>query len=343
VRSGLIERRFDYARLKRMPAPVLSVLMAVRNMEEWLPTTLDSLRTQTRTDFEVVVVDDGSTDATSAMLDAATDLPLRVVRAEGIGLGAARNVALEHATAPLLAVLDGDDLWLPHYVQKVVDRLETDPDIAIVSPEVFVAVEQTVTSDRYYADGHPLQFFEDDQLEHLADMNFVVPLSTYRREVIDTIGHYDPRPGAIEDWDLWIRAVQAGFRIGHITEPCGVYRFRTGSITTDRIKLIRGRIDILERLAASDGPGSARARQSLAVQRLQLHIAKGKEALTLGDLSVARASFLAVARDHGGTWRQRVGSLVVAGVPRLGRTVLSRRSELPPAPLSPRDVRRNRE
>ena len=242
--------------------------MAVRNEERWLPLTLDSLRAQTRTDFEVVAVDDGSTDGTSDMLQSASrTLNLKIVRTEGVGLGAARNRALEAATAPLFAVLDGDDLWLPHYVERLADRLENDPDVAIVSPELFIAVDEEVTGDRYYADGYPLQWFEGEQLEHLAEMNFIVPLSTFRREVVDVIGGYDPTPGAIEDWDFWIRAVQAGFRAGHISEPCGVYRLRMGSITTNRVKLIEGRIAVLKRLAASKGPAAARAPKPHSLHR----------------------------------------------------------------------------
>jgi len=326
-----------------MADPSVSILMAVRNVERWLPYTLDSLRTQTRKDFEVIAVDDGSTDGTSDLLRATTDLTLRIIRTEGVGLGAARNLALGAASAPLLAVLDGDDMWLPHYMELVVGRLEVDPDVAIVSPEVLIAVEAEVTNDRYYADGYPLQWYDDHQLEHLAESNFIVPLSTYRREVVETIGTYDPTPGAIEDWDFWIRALQAGFRAGHIPEACGVYRFRSGSITTDRIKLIKGRIAVLERFASTGGTGAEAARTSLSFQRLQLAIVEGKEALRLGQYPAVRSAFIEVARHPKARCRQRVGALVVVALPALGKAVLKRRASAPAALRSVRDVRRVRE
>lgn len=317
--------------------------MAVRNVEEWLPLTLDSLRAQSRRDFEVVAVDDGSTDATSAILAAVDDLSLRVIRTEGVGLGAARNLALEAAAAPLLAVLDGDDMWLPHYMERVAGRLEADAEVSIVSPEVLVAVGETVTTDRYYADGYPLRWYDDDQLVHLAESNFIVPLSTYRRDIIEAVGGYDPTPGAIEDWDLWIRALQAGFRAGHIAEPCGVYRFRPGSITTDRIKLIKGRMAVLERLVGTTGRAAEAARRSLAFQQLQLDIAEGKEALRLGQRQAARNAFSRVYRHPQAPRRQRVGALVAATFPGLANTVLDRRTSAPVASRSVRDVRRMRE
>jgi glycosyltransferase involved in cell wall biosynthesis len=300
--------------------------MAVRNMEQWLPATLDSLRIQTRTDFEVIAVDDGSTDGTTEILRTAVDLPLTVIRAPGVGLGAARNLAIEASTAPLLSVLDGDDLWLENYVEQVVSRLEQDNEIAIVSPELLLAIGEEVTTSRYYADGHPLQWYDHDQLEHLVDMNYIVPLSTYRRDILDAVGGYDPTPGAIEDWDLWIRALQAGFRAGHITEPCGVYRFRPGSLTTDRISLLKGRIAVLEPLAGSGGVVGQRARAALAFQRFQLTIAEGKDALVQGNYAVARSKFSQVARDPSATLRQRAGAVVTASFPRAGRAALDRRA-----------------
>lgn len=330
-------------RLPSMASPSVSVLMAVRNEERWLPAALDSLRAQTRTDFEVVAVDDGSTDGTTGILHGASHLPLTVVRAEGVGLGAARNLAIEAASAPVFAVLDGDDLWLPNYIELVVGRLEAEPEVAIACPELLFAVDEEITGERYYADGHPLRWFDDDQLLHLAEMNFIHSMCAFRREVVETVGGYDPTPGAMEDWDLWIRALEAGFRAAHIPEPCGVYRLRSGSITSNRSRLIRGRIGVLERLASIDGPAAARARASLNAQRLQLHIAEGKEALRAGDLAAARSSFTNVARHPDATGRQRVGSLVVAAFPHAGRFVLSRRSSIPEGTRSVEDLRRERE
>jgi hypothetical protein len=240
-------------------------------------------------------------------------------------------------------VLDGDDLWLPSYVELVVGRLEADPDVAIVSPEVLVAVEEEMTDSRYYGDGYPLQWFDTDQLEHLCEMNFIVPLSTYRRTIVESVGEYDPTPGVHEDWDLWLRAIGAGFRAGHISEPCGVYRFRTGSITSDRVQLIKGRIAILERLAATDGALAGRAVALLSVQQLQLLIAEGKEALHIGDLSMARSAFARAARHRAGSLRERAGSLAVAAFPRAGQAVLSRRTTARTTPLSVQEIRKARE
>jgi len=317
--------------------------MAVRNVERWLPATLDSLRSQTRTDFEIVAVDDGSTDATPEILRNATDLPLTIIRSRGLGCGAARNLAIEAASAPLFAVLDGDDLWLPCYVDRVVGRLESDLASSIISPELLLAIEDDITDERYYADGYPLQWFDQDQLEHLAEMNFIVPLSAFRREVVEKVGGYDPEPGAIEDWEFWIRALQAGFHAGHIPEPCGVYRFRAGCLTADRVKLIKGRISVLETLAATEGPAAERAQSSLSIQQLQLLIAQGKEALRTGELASGRSAFSQAARHPSASLRQRAGSLVVAAFPGIGRSVLSRRLSAQNANPGLKDVRRARE
>jgi glycosyltransferase involved in cell wall biosynthesis len=115
-----------------MPAAV-SILLPIRNAAETLPAALDSLLAQTFGDFEIVAVDDGSTDATAAILRqyAARDRRLRpFANAVAAGLVPALRIAHGLAGAPLLARMDADDVAYPERLEKQVALLEADPDLA---------------------------------------------------------------------------------------------------------------------------------------------------------------------------------------------------------------------
>lgn len=325
-----------------MADPALSVQLVVRDTERWLPKTLESLRAQTRDDFEVVAVDDGSKDSTPALLEAArAHLPMRIFHTEGLGVVAARNIAIENARAPIVATLDGDDEWLPHYVETMVARLDSDRSIHIVSPEMLLAFDDTVVEDRYFRDGHPLRWFDDEQLENVLRMNFVSPMSAVRREVFDALGGYTPGTEAAEDWDFWIRAFAAGFRGGHDPEPRAIYRFRAGSLISSRTRLTSARVRVLEgAVVFLEGHARSVAQEALANQRLQYDIACGKEAMRNGDSGAARQAFLRVARSSQASARQRLGSLTAAAIPPLSRRILeSRDSNAPKTALELRAAR----
>lgn len=309
-----------------MTTPLLSVQLVVRNVEAWLPTALDSLRAQTCRQFEVVAVDDGSTDATTEILRSATDLPICYVRAPGIGVPGGRNLAIAHAQAPVVATLDGDDAWLPWYVERTLMHLDQHPEAQIVSPELFLAYGDLLTAERYYADGSPLHFSFENQLEACIRMNFVVPLSAVRREVFDVVGGYRERVDPCSDWQFWIEAFAAGFRAVHEPLPCGIYRIRAGSQIATRSRLVRSRLALLEGLKGIVPPDLMPVvDEEIASHRMQIAIATGKEAVLSGDRHGARAAFAEVARSSLASPRQRVGAAIAAASPGVARRVLERR------------------
>lgn len=316
--------------------------MVVRNVAPWLTAALDSLRAQTRRDFEVVAVDDGSTDDTTAILQAATDLPLTYVRTSGLGEAGARNAAIEAARGRVIATLDGDDAWLPWYVERVLQRLEHDHDVDIVSPEAFLALDDQLTTDRYYNDGRPGRFFDENQLEAILRVNFIIPMSAARREVFDRVGRYEPC-GPASDWDYWIRAMAAGFRAVHDPFPCSIYRVRHGSLTASRTATFAGHVAALER-AVKILPESMIPvlEEQLRFERRSLAIARGKEALLGGDPATARRCFGRVVVASGASPKQRMASAVVAVSPRFGQRVLEHRAAAPP-PTTAAAARRLRE
>lgn len=310
-----------------MTNPRLSVQLVVRNAGRWLPTALDSLRSQTCQDFEVIAVDDGSTDDTTQILKSAADLPISYVRTPGVGVAKGRNLAVAHAQAPVIATLDGDDAWLPWYAERVLMHLDNNPDAHIVSPELLMAYGGALTVERYYADGSPLRFFAENQLEACIRMNFIVPLAAFRREVLDVVGGYRPWIDSCSDWCFWIEAFAAGFRAVHEPLPCAVYNLIAGSQIDSRTRLVTGRIAVLKHARGVVIPDlTSVIDEQLAIQRVQLAIAVGKETAMHGDRAEARTAFAEVTRSKAASPRQRIGAGIAAAFPGVARRVLEARA-----------------
>ena len=118
-------------------APAVSVIVTVLNGGEFLPLALDSVLGQTFPDFELIVVDDGSTDSTPAQLEAIDDPRMRVIRnPRNLGLPGARNVAIEAASGVYCAFLDHDDVALPFRLQRQLEFLQANPAFGLVGSAV---------------------------------------------------------------------------------------------------------------------------------------------------------------------------------------------------------------
>src|SRR5437868_6051181 len=116
------------------PSPQVSVLMPVRDGERWLSTAIDSVLRQTLTDFELIVIDDGSVDRTPAILHshATRDRRIRIVKLDRQGVASALNRGLAEARAALVARIDADDLCAPNRLAKQAEFLARRPEIALL-------------------------------------------------------------------------------------------------------------------------------------------------------------------------------------------------------------------
>ncbi len=114
----------------RIPRPKVSVVSPFHNRREWLPSCLEMLERQTLKDFEVIIVDDGSTDGVAdAVANARTSFALRCIRlAKNQGAGAARNIGIDAAQGRYISLLDSDDAWHPDKLRQHFEQLEMAPD-----------------------------------------------------------------------------------------------------------------------------------------------------------------------------------------------------------------------
>ena len=212
-----------------MRAPTVSVLMAVFNGAPWVADAVRSVLTQTLGDLELVVVDDGSTDATRDVLGGVGDRRLRVERRTHEGLTRALNHALRLARAPLVARLDADDIALPERLARQVAFLEAHPEIGLLGS----------AAREINGDGREVRVVrppEDDAALRRALIRRNPMLHStvvMRRHLVEAVGGYDSHFVVAQDYDLWIR-LAAVTRLANLAEALVVRRLLPGRVSVAR-------------------------------------------------------------------------------------------------------------
>jgi len=202
--------------------------MVFRNEERFIQEAIASALSQTVQDFELILVDDGSTDSTKARLESFQDSRIRYFKNPGTGLGAARQFALKHSRGSWVAIFDADDISLP-------DRLELSLEFAkkgnvLVSGQMEEISEEGVTLGQY-------EFFSTDEKHIRARLGAGYSLchgaSLYRAQVAREVGGYSDSPRLIgEDEDLFIRLAAIG-PIGNLKKTLIKRRIHRGSVCTE--------------------------------------------------------------------------------------------------------------
>jgi GT2 family glycosyltransferase len=203
-----------------MTVPTVSVVVTSYNYGRYIGATLAAVRAQTFTDFEVVVVDDGSSDNSVAVVEGFLDDPrFRLVRQDHRGLTPTKNHALALARGPFLALLDADDLWRADKLERQLARFRAEPDLGVVFSR----------RGLIDADGRPLPCHDPHPPEGwvaapLYRQNFVCYSSALvRAEVPARVGGFDERLPMAIDYDFWLRAARH-YRFGVVDEPLVSYR-----------------------------------------------------------------------------------------------------------------------
>ncbi len=205
-------------------APRVSVIVPCYNQGEYLDEAVGSVLAQTCQDFEIVVVDDGSTEpATQALLADYRRPRTEVVRAPHGGLAAARNLGIARSRGEYLCALDADDRLEPSYLEKAVRVLDGDPAVTFVSCWLRAFGDETFEWTPERCD-----------LPALLSEDTVLTAALVRKEAVVAAGGYDtamPVQGD-EDWDLWLTLVARGCRGVMLREVLFNYRRRAGSMST---------------------------------------------------------------------------------------------------------------
>jgi len=244
--------------------PLVSVITPVYNGEAWLGEALDSALSQSFRSFEIIVVNDGSTDLSLKIAqDRARRSPgrVQVISQDNAGLPTARNTALAHARGHYFALLDADDAWEPGHLQQMMALFERDPDLGLVHSNI-----ERVDENGQHVDvpnrnwSRQKDVFEALALRH---EHVSCPTAVFSRTALDMVGGFDTRFTGLgcEDRDLWLR-IAARFRIRYLDEVTARYRVHLESMSANRDRMAQARRLLIAKLAQT-------ARGALLVSRME--------------------------------------------------------------------------
>ncbi len=230
--------------------PLVSVVMPAYNAEAFVADAIDSVLAQDYRPIEVLVVDDGSTDATAAVVQRYGE-PVRCLSQANAGPAGARNLALEHATGRYIAFLDADDVWHPHKLAVQVPMMEANPAVGICGAQVkgFRSVPDLAWEDAP-AD---TAWTPVDAADVIIRNRFRTSTVLARAEAVRQAGGFDADIFGPEDWDLWRRITQRWPGMSMRTVLAG-YRERDESVSSNARRMLENNRKVL-RKAFADNPG----------------------------------------------------------------------------------------
>ncbi len=252
--------------------PAVSVIVPAYGLAHLVGETLRSLQAQGFTDWEAIVVDDGAPDdVAGALRPFADDARIRLLQTDNRGVATARNRAIGHARAPLIALLDGDDIYEPDYLATMIAAIRRDDRLGFVCCDALYfgdAAREGQRFSEFSPQAPPLT------LERVLRRQFnIFTACVVRLAAFDTIGGYDGALHAAEDFDLWLRLLEAGWQGGYVARALVRYRRRADSLSRQTDVMMRALVRVYHAAAVRLG-SRAEARVAGAMeQRIARHTA----------------------------------------------------------------------
>lgn len=225
--------------------PLVSIILPTYNRASLLPKSIKSILLQTFADFEIIVVDDGSTDNTEVIVKMFADKRIRYCkRFEHQGAASARNIGIKQASGTYIAFQDSDDIWLPDKLAKQMEVLQkADRDVGVV----FTGYWRITNNKKQYMPVHAAT--SDKAAKTVSELLFLfvaTPTVLIKKECLEQSGMFDERLLRLQEWELWIRLAET-YRFAYIHEPLVISRYQPESITANYQALVTSFELILER------------------------------------------------------------------------------------------------
>lgn len=256
----------------------VSVIVPAHDAAAYIGEAIRSVQAQTYADWEVVVVDDASSDDTAGIVERHGDARVRLVRSPStVGPAGARNLALRHATGELIAFLDADDFWLPEYLARQVGRYEREEraegSVGIVACNARILAPTGFAEYTYW---DQFRRVSPPTLDLLLRRNFIFVSALVPKAVGEEVGWFSTDLFGTEDHDLWIRILECGYRLVLSSDVLAVYRHAPDSVSASLVRmgannqltyrraLERGRLTVRQRRIARSELKYNRAMEEVA-------------------------------------------------------------------------------
>jgi glycosyltransferase involved in cell wall biosynthesis len=241
--------------------PKFSVVIPAYNAGLYIAECVNSVLAQTDPDFEVIVVDDGSTDDTAQIVSSFTDPRLRLVQRANGGLAVARNTGIAASRGELVAFLDADDRWCPEKLAAHRQALDRDWEASVSYDWAAFIDQQGDRTGLCMARTHRTLTHEDFLLK-----NYLGNGSTavVRRSVLEQAGYFDEHLRRLVDHELWVRLTHQGHRLHLVPQVLTEYRTHPASFTADTDRMLQG-VEVFLQRVARYAPDSVRRLAPLTI------------------------------------------------------------------------------
>jgi glycosyltransferase involved in cell wall biosynthesis/2-polyprenyl-3-methyl-5-hydroxy-6-metoxy-1,4-benzoquinol methylase len=300
-------------------APIVSVIMPAYRAAEYIGSALDSIFAQTFSDWEIILVNDGSPDTEELEL-ALKPYAEKIIyiKQENGGPSVARNAAIEKARGEFLAFLDSDDYWEPSYLDSQMAFLRQNPTVDLVYSDALLVGDSPLA-------GHTFMEITPSQgeptFESLLSGRCTVILSATvaRKQAVIDAGLFNGELRYAEDYDLWLRMTKRGSRLAYQQQALLNKRMHGGSLSSDRLKLHESALLVLEKSRREPGlspSGQAAIQEQAARLTALVRLEEGKSRLAKGDFAGAQEA-IECANSFFMSWKLRAALFGLRRAPRL--------------------------
>lgn len=237
--------------------PKISVVMAIYNSERYLSDAIKSILSQTFSDFEFIIVNDGSTDNSLKIIESFSDPRIKIINQENQGLAKSLNNGLRQARGEFIARMDADDISFPERFEKQIKFFENNPEYDFCGTSaIFINEIRQKIGERIVLDD-----WQKIKKTILWKNPFIHPSMMFRRTLLDKAGFYyeHPRHSKFdyypEDYELWLRAIGRGMKCANLIEPLIYYRINPKGLTygKTRTSLLKNNFQIQWKAIAEYG------------------------------------------------------------------------------------------
>ena len=269
--------------------PLVSVILPTYNCAAFLPHSIGSILAQTYNSYEIIVVDDGSTDNTKEVLYPFMQRIKYILLEQNKGLPTARNIGILSAQGKYIAFIDADDLWLPEKLQTDIEYFETHPEVSMVYSK-HLNIDQ---NGRMLDEASQKRLPSGNIFTQLfSEQNFIITSSVVvRKEIFETTGLFYEQLSNCQDWDMWLR-IAFYFKVGGINTPLVKYRHNPHSLSKNRNNVLKYQKMVIDKIYSNFKDKENGINEKLYKKRLASHYAKvGRYYLRMGDKNRANENF----------------------------------------------------